>query len=76
MNVTFKPLCQLNEEPIQGLIQELGAPDTARFIRQASTGVGGYTEKRRERLADTSLVNTLTKSRSGVREATPPPRGT
>lgn len=68
MNVKTKPLHQLNEEAIQVLIQELGVADTARFIRQFSTGAGDYTEERRERLAEMSLdevIDEVKKHREG-----------
>lgn len=55
MSPKTKPLSQLNEEAIQLLSRELGVADTARFLRQFTTGTGNYTEERRERLADTSL---------------------
>jgi hypothetical protein len=55
MSPKTKPLSQLNEEAIQLLTRELGVADTARFLRQFTTGTGNYTEERRKRLADTSL---------------------
>jgi len=58
-----KPLSQLNEEAIHLLTRELGVADTARFLRQFTTGTGDYTKERRDRLADTSLDEVLEKMR-------------
>lgn len=55
MSAKTKPLSQLNEEAIHLLTRELGVADTARFLRQFTTGTGNYTEESRERPADTSL---------------------
>jgi hypothetical protein len=63
MSPKTKPLSQLNEEAIHLLTKELGVADTARFLRQFTTGTGDYTKKRRERLADTSLDEVLEKIR-------------
>jgi hypothetical protein len=63
MSPKTKPLSQLNEEAIHLLTRELGVADTARFLRQFTTGTGNYTEERRERLADTSLDEVLEKLR-------------
>ena len=49
MNPKTKPLSQLNEEALQLLTQELGVANTARFLRQFTTGTGNYTEERREK---------------------------
>ena len=54
-----KPLSQINEEAIQILTRELGTADTARFIQQFTTGEGGYTKERRERLKDTSIDDVM-----------------
>lgn len=59
MSPKTKPLSRLNEEAIQLLTKELGVADTARFIRQFTTGTGDYTEERRERFAETSLGELL-----------------
>ena len=59
MSPKIKPLSRVNEEAIQLLTKELGAADTARFIRQFTTGTGDYTEERRERFAETSLDDLL-----------------
>jgi hypothetical protein len=59
MSPKIKPLSRVNEETIQLLTKELGAADTARFIRQFTTGTGDYTEERRERFAETSLDDLL-----------------
>lgn len=63
MSPKTKPLSQLNEEAIHLLTEELGVADTARFLRQFTTGMGDYTKERRERLADTSLDEVLKKVR-------------
>ena len=62
MSPKTKPLSQLNEEAIHLLTRELGVADTARFLRQFTTGTD-YTKERRERLADTSLDEVLKKMR-------------
>ena len=59
MSLETKPLSQLNEEALQLLTQELGVADTARFLRQFTTGTGNYTEERRERFEDTSIDEVL-----------------
>ena len=59
MSPKTKPLSRVNEEAIQLLIKELGVADTARFIRQFTTGTGDYTEERRERFAEISLDDLL-----------------
>lgn len=63
MSPKTKPLSQLNEEAIHLLTRELGVADTARFLRQFTTGTGDYTKERRERLADTSLDEVVEKLR-------------
>lgn len=59
MSPKTKSLNQLNEEALQLLTQELGVADTARFLRQFTTGTGNYTEERRERFEDTSIDEVL-----------------
>ena len=59
MSLETKPPSQLNEEALQLLTQELGVADTARFLRQFTTGTGNYTEERRERFEDTSIDEVL-----------------
>jgi len=59
MSSETKPLSRVDEEAIQLLTKELGVADTARFIRQFTTGTGDYTEERRERLTETSLDELL-----------------
>ncbi len=63
MSPKTKPLSQLNEEAIHLLTQEFGVADTARFLRQFTTGTGDYTKERRERLEDASLDEVLEKVR-------------
>ena len=48
MAVPVRPLSDINEEAIRLLSREMGAADTARFIRQFATGFGNYTEERKE----------------------------
>ena len=59
MSLKTKPLDELNEEALRLLMQELGAANTARFIRQFTTGSGNYTEERRERLKDQTMDEVL-----------------
>jgi len=59
MSPKTKTLSQVNEEAIHLLSRELGVADTARFIRQFTTGTGDYTKERRERFAETSLDEIL-----------------
>jgi len=59
MSPKTKPLSQLNEEALRLLTEELGVADTARFLRQFTTGTGDYTEERRECYSDTSLDEVL-----------------
>jgi len=59
MSPKTKPLSQLNEEALRLLTKELGVADTARFLRQFTTGTGNYTEERRERYSETSLDEVL-----------------
>jgi hypothetical protein len=59
MSPKTKPLSRVNEEAIRLLTKELGVADTARFIRQFTTGTGDYTVERRERFAETSLDEIL-----------------
>ena len=59
MSPKTKPLSRVNEEAIRLLTKELGVADTARFIRQFTTGTGDYTEELRERFAETSLDDLL-----------------
>jgi hypothetical protein len=48
MAVPVRPLSDINEEAIRLLSREMGAADTARFISQFTTGLGNYTEERKE----------------------------
>jgi hypothetical protein len=59
MNLKTKPLDELNEEAFRALTRELGVANTARFIRQFTTGAGNYTEERREFFKDQSLDDIL-----------------
>jgi len=54
MSPKTKPLSRVAEEAIRLLTREFGVADTARFIRQFTTGTGDYAEERRERFAETS----------------------
>jgi len=59
MSLQIKPLDELNEKAIRVLTRELGVANTARFIRQFTTGTGDYTEERRELFAGQSLDDIL-----------------
>ncbi len=59
MSLQIKPLDKLNEEAIRVLTRELGVANTARFIRQFTTGTGDYTEERQELFAGQSLDDIL-----------------
>ena len=59
MSPKTKSLNQVNGEATQLLTRELGVADTARFIRQFTTGTGNHTKQRRERFAETSLDDLL-----------------
>jgi len=59
MSLQIKPLDELNEEAIRVLTRELGVANTARFIRQFTTGTGDYTEERPELFAGQSLDDIL-----------------
>ncbi len=59
-----KPLSEINAEAIRLLSRELGIANTARFIRQFSTGSGDYTEERREWVGDESLDDLLRQIRA------------
>lgn len=59
MSLQIKSLDDLNEEAIRVLTRELGVANTARFIRQFTTGTGDYTEERRELFANQSLDDIL-----------------
>lgn len=54
-----KSLSEINTEAIRLLSRELGVANTARFIRQFSTGSGNYTEERKELFSDESLDDLL-----------------
>ncbi len=59
MSLQIKPLDELNEEVIRVLTRELGVANTARFIRQFTTGTGDYTEERQKLFAGQSLDDIL-----------------
>lgn len=59
MSLQIKSLDELNEEAIRVLTRELGVANTARFIRQFTTGTGDYTEEHRELFAGQSLDDIL-----------------
>jgi hypothetical protein len=63
-DVKTKPLSEINAEAIRLLSRELGVANTARFIRQFSTGSGDYTEERREWVEDESLNDLLEQIRA------------
>jgi hypothetical protein len=59
MSVKIQPLDKLNEEAFHLLTRELGVANTARFLRQFTTGSGNYTEERRELFKDQTLDDLL-----------------
>lgn len=59
-----KPLSEINAEAIRLLSRELGVANTARFIRQFSTGSGDYTEERKALLGEESLDDLLEQIRA------------
>lgn len=59
MSLKIKSLDEVNEEALRVLTRELGVANTARFIRQFTTGAGNYTEERRELFKDQSLDDIL-----------------
>ncbi len=55
MALPTRPLNEINEQAIRVLAEEMGAADALRFLRQFTTGMGNYTEERRERFKDLTL---------------------
>lgn len=48
MAVPTRPLSEINRQAIRLLAKEMGAADAVRFFSQFTTGLGDYTEERRE----------------------------
>ena len=59
MSLKTKSLSEINAEAIQLLARELGVANTARFIRQFSTGSGNYTDERKLLFENESLDELL-----------------
>ncbi|NBB85028.1 MAG: hypothetical protein GVY12_02235 [Bacteroidetes bacterium] len=59
MSLKIKPLDEVNEEAVRVLTRELGVANTARLLRQFTTGSGNYTEERKELFEDQSLDDLL-----------------
>jgi len=55
----MKSLDEVNDEALRVLTRELGVANTARFLRQFTTGSGDYTEDRKELFKDQSLDDVL-----------------
>lgn len=64
MILKIKSLNEINAEAIQLLARELGVANTARFIRQFSTGSGNYTEERKLLFENESLDELLEQIRA------------
>jgi len=50
-----KPLAEISQEAVRLLYRELGVPNTVRFLRQFTVGLGNYTEERKALFGDKSL---------------------
>jgi len=50
-----KPLAEINHEALRVLSREIGLANTLRFINQFTSGVGNYTEERRDRFESMTL---------------------
>ena len=68
-----KPLAEVTQEAIRGLIQGLGPVDTVHFVSQFTVGYGNYTEERRQLLAGITLEQMVTDIKRG-KERTESPR--
>ena len=55
MNVTLRPLAEINQHATDILVREMGVVDALRFLSQFRTGSGNYTKERSRWLADLSL---------------------
>ena len=55
MSFETRTLAEITQEAIQILYRELGVVDTARFLRQFTSGYGNYTEEREQLFADMTL---------------------
>lgn len=55
MNVEIRPLSEINQQAIEILAREMGVVDALRFLNQFSSGVGDYTEERKQWLDSLSL---------------------
>ena len=59
MTIPLKALAEINQEAVQILSREIGLANTIRFINQFTTGMGNYTEERRELFAGMELDDIL-----------------
>ena len=59
MTIPLKALAEINHEAIRILSREIGIANTIRFINQFTTGMGNYTEERRELFAGMELDDIL-----------------
>ena len=63
-------LSEIDDEAIRLLVGELGAADTARFIRQFTGGYGDYTEERKELFKDLTLEEVVAEIRKEKKTGT------
>jgi len=55
MELTAKPLVEVNQHAMRLLYEQLGVVDTVRFLKQFTTGFGNYTQEREALFAGKSL---------------------
>lgn len=63
-------LSEIDDEAIRLPVRELGAADTARFIRQFTGGYGDYTEERKELFKDLTLEEVVAEIRKEKKTGT------
>ena len=68
MNLDIQPLDQINNAALDLMLKELGIANTARFLRQFSTGSGNYTEDRREYYKDRTLDDLVREIKAASRQ--------
>ena len=59
MTIAIRPLVEINQQGLRVLYQELGIVDTARFLRQFTTGFGDYTKEREQMFRGKTLVDII-----------------
>lgn len=55
MNLTLRPLSEINQQAADILVREMGVVDTLRFLGQFSAGLGDYTKERGQWLGELTL---------------------